>query len=134
MSNFTGKVLGLITLNISRTARAMSMNFCIVNASRCQILILGCKVFRLFQQIFAGERAIPKNALHCKIKFPPLLQPSSSPLSYSDVIRVKMLVLKHWVFLEDVWNFNKWKSLNRNERFRMLCKTMLRETIVLLPK
>ena len=26
-----------------------------------------------------------------------------------------MSVLKHWVFLEDIWNFNKWKLLDAME-------------------
>ena len=53
VSNALGKVVDLTTLNILRTARAMLMNFCIVNTPRGQILICGCKVFCLFQQIFA---------------------------------------------------------------------------------
>ena len=39
MSNFMGKMVDLTTLSILRTTRAMSMNFCIVNTPRCQILI-----------------------------------------------------------------------------------------------
>ena len=39
-----------------------------------------------------------------------------TPLGYSGVIRVKMFVLKHWVFLEDIWNFNKWKLLIIDEK------------------
>ena len=39
-----------------RTARAMLMNFCIVNTPRCEILIWVCKVFCLFQQTFAYEK------------------------------------------------------------------------------
>ena len=39
-----------------RTARAMLMNFCIVNTPRCQVLIWVCKVFCLFQQTFACEK------------------------------------------------------------------------------
>ena len=46
-------MVDLTTLNISRTTRAMLMNFCIVNTPSCQILIWVCKVFCLFQQTFA---------------------------------------------------------------------------------
>ena len=60
--------------------------------------------------------------------------PSVSPLSYSGVIRIKMFVLNHWVFLEDIWNFKKWKSLTIDETCWMLCKAMVKETITLLPK
>ena len=60
--------------------------------------------------------------------------PSVSPLSYSGVIRITMFVLKHWVFLEDIWNFKKWKSLIIDETCWMLCKAMLRGMITLLPK
>ena len=62
------------------------------------------------------------------------LNPRITPLCYSGVIRVKMFVLKHWVFLEDIWNFNKWKSLIIDEKPWMLWKAMLRETIILLSK
>ena len=60
--------------------------------------------------------------------------PRVTRLGYSSVIRVKMFVLKHWVFLEDIWNFNKWRSLIIDEKYRMLWKAMLRETIILLSK
>ena len=43
------------------------MNFCIVNTPRCQILILECMVFCLFQ-VFDSEKVIPKNKLNCEIK------------------------------------------------------------------
>ena len=36
--------------------RAMLMNFCAVLTPRCQILIWVCKVFRVFQRIFACEK------------------------------------------------------------------------------
>ena len=54
--------------------------------------------------------------------------PRVSPLGYSGVISVKMFVLKHWVFLEDIWDFNKWKSLIIDEKYWMLGKAMLKET------
>ena len=61
---------------------------------------------------------------------PPPPPPTTLPfLSYSDVIKVKMFVLKHWVFLEDIWNFNKWKLLIIDEKCCMLMKAMLMETI-----
>ena len=50
MSNFLEKV------NIMRTARAMLMNFCIVDTPRGQILIWVCEVFFLFQETFAREK------------------------------------------------------------------------------
>ena len=76
-----GKVAGLSTLNILKTARVMLMNTCIVNTGRCQILFWKCKVFSLFQQIFAYEKVIPKNGLHWEIKFTPHPQLLSSALS-----------------------------------------------------
>ena len=60
---------------------------------------LGHKVFCLFEQIFACEKVISKNGLLWQVKHLPNFNPPSSPLSYSGVIRVKMFVLKHWVFL-----------------------------------
>ena len=53
MSNALRKVVDLATLNISRNTRAMLMNFCIIDTEIVQILICVCKVFYLFQQIFA---------------------------------------------------------------------------------
>ena len=50
-----------------------------------------------------------------------------TPLFYCGVIRFKIIVLKHWVFLEDIWNLNKWKSLIRYEKYWMLWKEMLRK-------
>ena len=67
MLNFIGRVVGLTTWNILRTTRDKLMNFCIVNTPRCQILILGCIVFCLFQ-VFDSEKVIPKNKLNCEIK------------------------------------------------------------------
>ena len=52
VSNVLRKVVDLTTLNILRTTTAMLMNFCIINTQRGHILICGCKVFCLFQQIF----------------------------------------------------------------------------------
>ena len=38
---------------------------------------------------------------------PPLIAlPCLPPLTNPGVIRVKMFVLKHWVFIEVIWNFN----------------------------
>ena len=53
---------------------------------------------------------------------------------YISVIRVKMFVLKHWVFMEDIWNFNKWKSLIIDEKCWMLWNAVLREAIILPSK
>ena len=53
VSNAFRKVVDLTTLNILRTTRAMLLNFCIVNTPKGQILICGCKIFCLLQQIFA---------------------------------------------------------------------------------
>ena len=58
----------------------------------------GCKVFCLFQQIFASEKVISKHGLHWEIKLLPTFN-TRPHLSYSGVIRVEMFVLKHWVFL-----------------------------------
>ena len=46
-------------------------------------------------------------------------------LSYSGVIRVKMFVLKHWIFFEDISNFNKWKSLIIDKKCWMLRNAVL---------
>ena len=51
-----GEGVDLNTLNVLRTTRAMLMIFCIVNTPKCQILIVGCKVHCLFQQIFVYEK------------------------------------------------------------------------------
>ena len=50
------KVVDLATLNIMTARKAMLMNFSIVNTPRCQILILMCKVFCLFQQTLSCEK------------------------------------------------------------------------------
>ena len=55
----------------------------------------------------------------------PLPTPVLTRLSYSDAIRVKMVVLKHWIFFEDIWNFNKWKSLIKDKKCWMLQNAML---------
>ena len=55
-------------------------------------------------------------------------------LSYSGLIMVKMFTLKHWVFMEGIWNFNKRKSLIIDEKRGMLWKSMLKETKILLSK
>ena len=106
VSNFMGKVVGLTTLNILRTTRAMLMNFDMVNTPTGQILIWGSKVFYLFLQICIWIDYSKKWTDH-EIKSVPHPQPPSSPLSYSGVIRMKVFLLKHWVFLDDIWNFNK---------------------------
>ena len=54
-------------------------NTCIVNTSRCQILISGCKVFCLFQQIFVCEKVKKWIVLRKKITSTP--QPPASFLS-----------------------------------------------------
>ena len=46
----------LTTLNILRNARAMLMNFCLVNTPSCQVLNWVCKVLHLFQQTFTYEK------------------------------------------------------------------------------
>ena len=38
-------------------------------------------------------------------------------VSHFGVIRVKMFALKNWVFLADIWNFNKWKSLIIDDKY-----------------
>ena len=65
--------------------------------------------------------------MNCFEKSNPL--PTSNPvltrLSHSGVIRVKMFVLKHWIFFEDIPNFNKWKSLIIEKTCWMLQNAML---------
>ena len=74
--------------------------------------------------------------MNCKTKLNhlPTPYPRVTPFGYSGVIRVKMFVLKHWVFFEDIWNFNKWKSLIIDEKCWMLWNAVLREAIILLSK
>ena len=55
----------------------------------------------------------------------PLPTPVLTRLSYSGVIRVKMFVLKHWIFFEDISNFNKWKSLIIDKKCWMLRNPIL---------
>ena len=38
-----------------------------------------------------------------------------------------MFVLKHWAFLEDIWNFNKRESLITDEKCWMLWKKNAKE-------
>ena len=58
--------------------------------------------------------------IDCILKSNSLPTPKPNPLfnflCYSGVTRVKIFVLKHWMFLEDIWNFNKWKSLIIHEK------------------
>ena len=148
VSNILRKVVDLTILNILRTTRAMLINFCIINTSRGQIPICGCKVFCLFQHIFFCGNVnsnttkrqktsafkhflllrYSKNELHSEIKSPPQphTPPRSTPRCYSGVIRVKMFVLKHWVLLEDIGSFSKWISLIIDEKCWMLWTAMLR--------
>ena len=60
--------------------------------------------------------------INCITKSNHLPTPNSrvTPLSYSGVIRAKMFVLKHWVFIEDIWNFNKWKLFIIDKKCWML--------------
>ena len=51
-----GKMVGLTALNILRTTRAMSMNFCIVNIPRCQILIWDAKYCAGFSRFLPVKR------------------------------------------------------------------------------
>ena len=102
--------------------------FCIVNSSKCQILIWTTKYFACF------SRFLPVNRIFQKMDCTENSNPSSSstpvliPLFYSRVIRVKVFVLRYWVC------YIKWKSLIRHEKCWMLWKAMLREMIILLPK
>ena len=99
-----GKMVGLATLNILRTTRAMSMNFCVVNTPRCQIFIWDAKYCTRFSN--------SKKCTALKNRIPsPLPTPVLTRLFYSDVIMIKMFVLKHRIFFEDISNFKKWKSL-----------------------
>ena len=85
--------------------------------------------------IFKRQKTLPlKNfslSLHPYCLVLPHLSLSPS-LSYSDVSRVKMFVLKLWVFLKDIWNFIKWMSLIKDEKCWVLWKTMLKGAIILL--
>ena len=92
---------------------------------KLKVILLKDRKFQLLSNFRCQD--IPQNRLHSEIMYPP---PTTLPfLSYSDVIKVKMFVLKHWVFLEDIWNFNKWKLLIIDEKCYMLMKAMLMETI-----
>ena len=54
----------------------------------------------------------------------PTPNPRSNRLSYSGVIRVKLFVLKRWIFFDDI-SFNKWKSLIIGKKCWMLQNAML---------
>ena len=54
----------------------------------------------------------------------PLPTPILTCPSYSDVISVKVFVLKHWIFSEDMSNFNKWKFLIIDKKCWMLRNAM----------
>ena len=105
-----GKMDGLTTLNILRTTRAMSMNFCIVNTPRCQIFICDAMYFASFSR-FLPVKDNSKKSTAFRNQIPsPLPTPFLTRLSYSGVIRVKMFVLKHWIFFENISSFNKGES------------------------
>ena len=99
VSNFLGKVVGVTILNILKTKSAMLLNFCIVNTPRCQILICGTENFVCFSRFLPVKRLFQKMDSIEKSNPSPPSTPILTPLSYSGVIRVKMFVLKHWVFL-----------------------------------
>ena len=94
VSDFMGTMVGVTILNILKITKAMLMNFCIVNTPRYQILILGAKYFADFSRFLPLNRLFQK--MDCIEKSNP--SPPSTPvltlLSYSSLIRVKMLVLK----------------------------------------
>ena len=46
-------------------------------------------------------------------------------LSYAGVIKIKMFVLKHWIFFDDISSFNKWKSSIIDRKCWMLRNAML---------
>ena len=99
------------------TARAMLMNFCIVNTPRCQILIWACKVFCLFQQTFSCEKVkvilwkdrelqllsifrcqdIPKTGLHSQIMFPHQFT-TSVKVTWKTITFIKfwLVMYKYW--------------------------------------
>ena len=64
----------------------------------------------------------------------PLATPVVTLFCYFGVIRIKMFVLKHWIFFEDISNFNKWKSLIKGKKMLELRNALLWETLTLLPK
>ena len=74
---------------------------------RLKVILLKDRKFQ-FLSIFRCQD-IRKNRLHSEI-IPPPHCTLTPPLSYSDVIKVKMFVLKPWVFLDDILNFNIRKS------------------------
>ena len=56
MSNVLEKVVDLTTSNIVRVTRAVSMNFCILNAQRCQVIICVCKVLCCFSKLLPVKK------------------------------------------------------------------------------
>ena len=78
----------------------------------------GAKCFVYFSRFLPVKRLFQK--IDCILKSNSLPTPKPNPLlnflCYSGVTRVKIFVLKHWMFLEDIWNFNKWKSLIIHEK------------------
>ena len=52
VSNVPEKMVDLTALNILKTTRAVLINFCLVDTTRCQILFWVYKLLCLFQQIF----------------------------------------------------------------------------------
>ena len=64
--------------------------------------------------------------MNCIAKSNHLTTPNSH-VTPSDLIRVKMFVFKHCVFLRDIWNFNKWKSLIINKKCWMLWRSNAKE-------
>ena len=90
--------------------------------SRCQILISEWKVFCLFQKIFVPEKVRKWSAWWNQITSP-APNPRVTPFGYSGVIRVKIIVLKRWVFAYIVdlaffgqiissWNFENFELLS----------------------
>ena len=114
----------LTVLNILRTARAISMNFWIAYTPRCHILIWDAKYFASFSRFLPVKSSKKWTALRKQIPSP-LPNPVLTRLSYSSVIRVKIFVLKHQIFFDNISNFNKWKSLIIDKKSWMLRNAML---------
>ena len=84
---------------------------------------------------FCLQKGYSKKWTALRNKIPsPLPNLVFTPLSYSGIIRVKMFVLKHWIFFEYISSFKKQKSLIIDKKCWMLQNAMLRETIIFLPK
>ena len=120
-----GKMDRLTALNILRTTRAMSMNFALLILQDVRFLFRMLSILLVLADFYLKKDNSKKWTALKNQTSSPLPTPVLTRLSYSGVIRVKMFFLKHWIFFEDISNFNQWKTFIIGEKCWMLRNAML---------